>query len=156
MIDSTLLGYIKKSLEEGVSKETITSSLLASGWQQSAISEAFAAATAPVAPNSAPKAPASQSKGAIRNYEIYSIYSVLLAIILFFGLFILANKIINDVEKHFYDVTGRLIFDAIIILPFLVIAFVIQLNLTGKGEKYRILSQPYFLVSGLAFNQAIV
>lgn len=156
MIDNSLLEYVKTSLQQGLSHENITVSLLANGWQQAAINEAITLASAPEVPKApgfvtpvAQPQPQIQEKKPLRNYPLYSPLSLLLAFVLFFGLFILANKIISDIGRNFAtDITGQLLTDAFIILPFLIAAFALHYSLTEQGEKYRILSQPYYFVSG--------
>lgn len=156
MVDATLIEYVKKALGQGLSAESITRSLLANGWSELAIKEAIEAVSMPDIPkgpgfiNPAPAPqPQQQTKSLLGNNGANSSYSVLLAVVLLFGLLILANKIINDLTRHFEnDITGQLIFQAIVILPFLIAAFALQYSLTGRGEKYRILSQPYYIVSG--------
>src|SRR3989338_8991438 len=41
MVNQQILDYIKQQLQQGVSKETISSNLLSQGWQQQDVNEAF-------------------------------------------------------------------------------------------------------------------
>lgn len=45
MVNQQILDYIKQQLQQGISKETISSNLLSQGWQQQDVNEAFAQAT---------------------------------------------------------------------------------------------------------------
>ncbi len=45
MVNQQILDYIKQQLQQGNSKETISSNLLSQGWQQQDVSEAFSQAT---------------------------------------------------------------------------------------------------------------
>jgi|GEM_PF-4260742 hypothetical protein len=155
MVDTSLLEYIKRALQQGQAKSAISQTLINNGWSESAVNEAFSQAMAGEAPKGpdfvapAITTPQTSASRPVRNYEIYSHFSVLLAFVLFFGLLILSNKIINDIGQHFdSDITGRLIFDSLVILPFLICAFALHYSLVESGEKYRILSTPYYIVSG--------
>lgn len=154
MINSELIDYIKKAKDQGLSEETITNTLLSSGWQASVVKEGMVIASVPAVPKppAPPYAPALAQPSVvtrpIRNYNIYSHYSVLLSIVLFFTLLTLANKIIGDITRHFKtDIATGLIVNALIILPFLLLAFALHYGLAEKGIKYQILSKPYYIVS---------
>ncbi len=58
MINQQLLDYIRQQLNQGTSREQITSSLIANGWLPSDVNEAFVAL--PLNPSPAPQAPISQ------------------------------------------------------------------------------------------------
>ncbi|MBX4186639.1 MAG: hypothetical protein KW802_00035 [Candidatus Doudnabacteria bacterium] len=155
MVDQSLLEYVKKSLSAGLSNEVISQNLAANGWSELVIKEALSTALIPPAPlapgHVAPQQPqtAISNPRKIRNYSIYSPFSVLLAFVLFFGLLILANKAVSDFGLHFgRDITARLIAQTLLILPFLVAAIALHFGLTEKGEKYRIISHPFYLVAG--------
>lgn len=45
MVNQQILDYIKQQLQQGISKETISSNLLSQGWQQQDVNEAFSQAT---------------------------------------------------------------------------------------------------------------
>lgn len=50
MANQQLLDYIKQQLQQGVSKEQIKNSLIANGWQEEDINEAFSLASSPTPP----------------------------------------------------------------------------------------------------------
>ncbi|HEX9503261.1 MAG TPA: hypothetical protein VF974_02970 [Patescibacteria group bacterium] len=158
MLDQSLLEYVKKTLAQGLSADVITQTLRANGWAEDSIKEAMVMASMPGVPQAPgftppPSAVAEthaqpQSIKPKRNYAIYSQYSILLAFVLFFGLLILANKAVSDVGRQFgSDVTGRLIAQTFLILPFLIVAFIFHFGLNEQGEKYQILSRPYYIVA---------
>src|SRR5581483_988310 len=103
MVTQELLNYVKKSKEQGIADWDIKQSLLANGWFEADIDAVMIQTSTPEVPKgpglTIPSRPATISRQT-RNYEIYSMYSVFLAIVLFFGLFSLATKVINDVGRH--------------------------------------------------------
>lgn len=162
MIDQNLINYVKTALAQGHSASDIKQVLLTNGWQEDDVNHAIAQfdmlRTAPVAPN----APVLTSSPATTNPKpvqanfiqpakktFVSPYSTLLAVVLFFSLFILVNKMITDTRQHFSgDTNGQLVFDAILILPFILAASILHFSFLDRKEKFLILSQPYYIVSG--------
>ena len=45
MVNQQILDYIKQQLQQGVSREIISSNLISQGWQQQDVNEAFSQAT---------------------------------------------------------------------------------------------------------------
>ena len=79
-------------------------------------------------------------------------FSVGLAVVLFVSLFILVNKIIQDVGTSFgNDINNMLLLDAIITIPFLFISFLLYGMASQDRKKLIIVCQPYFIVSAFLF-----
>jgi hypothetical protein len=167
MANPQLTKYIETVGAQGFSEPMIRDVLSKNGWQTSDVDEAFAylklvketmMATAPVA-EYAPKAdisvlmPSSNKSSASPStvaLEYNSPYSIGLAIVLFGALLILINKTIDDSASFTSSINGKLIFDALIILPFLLVAFILHGSFhTTEKKQFLIISQPYFLVSAL-------
>lgn len=167
MANQQLTKYIETVQSQGFSEPMIRDVLAKNGWQPHDVEEAFSylklvketmMATAPVAqpminPVSASMPsvdkPASASASS-HTVEYNSPFSVGLAVILFGALLILINKIIDDSAWFTSSINGKLIFDALLILPFLLLAFILHGSFqTDERKNFLILSQPYFLVSAL-------
>ena len=164
MANIQLVDYIKKVKLQGFPEVTIREVLTKNGWQQSDVNDAFSEIDriesilqkdAPLAPNavlnsSQPSAAVSlDNKSVLENtvIEYNSPFSIGLAIVLFISLMILINKIIDDSAMSTITVNGKLIFDAMVILPFLVVAFLLHGSFSEDNKRFLILSQPYFLAS---------
>lgn len=160
MIDERVINYIKHSRSTGVADLQIATDLRSGGWSDQMISEAFSIAsgvnTIPVnpTPSLASTSPQSQSaivspRVAVKKEEINSSFSILLAVILTISLFILSNKIFADVKLLAGgDITKLLMIQGFFVLPFIVVAFLLNASLKDGGERYKIISTPYFIVSG--------
>jgi hypothetical protein len=140
MTNDQLKEYVSAAKAAGQSDETIRQNLASHGWQEPAISRALN-------PSSSAET-ANHTFFGIRRSRINSPYSLLLAIVLTVSLFILGNKAISDVEKYFEnEVSTKLIVDALIVLPFLLIAFALHFSIGERSAKYLILSRPYYMVA---------
>ncbi len=162
MIDERVINYIKHSRSTGVSDAQIITDLKSGGWSDQMISEAFSIAsgvnTIPVNPTPNPSLASTSTQSqsaiasprvAIKKEEINSSFSILLALILTISLFILSNKIFADVKLLADgDITKLLMIQGFFVLPFIVVAFLLNASLKDGGERYKIISTPYFIVSG--------
>lgn len=165
-MDANLHNYIKDALNTGHKPEDIKQALLMSGWQQADVNQAIsliqlqnqapvpapAQSAAPV-PTVPPGMPIAQTapahSAAVAKPSLVSPYTYLLEVVLFFALLILANKAVSDIHTHFpQQINIRLIYDSLIVVPFLLAATVLHLSFIEKKEKFRSLSEPYYLVSG--------
>jgi len=162
MVNQQLVEYIRKVQLQGFPEATIREILNKNGWQSSDIDGAFLEIKniqdalqkdAPMAPNAIINQPSinsiPQEKSILEKtlVEYNSPFSVGLAVVLFIALLILVNKIIDDSAISSVTTNEKLIFDAMIILPFLVIAFMLHGSFSKDNKKFLILSQPYFVVS---------
>ncbi len=162
MANQQLVEYIKNIKLQGYPEAAVREVLLKNGWQPIDIDTAYIEikqienllqSGAPVAPGATPfqKPVTTISEPAIVNnnklIEYNSPFSIGLAIVLFGSLLILVNKIITDSGNITSNINGKLIFDAIIILPFLLAAFILHGSFTSTNKKFLIISQPYFLTS---------
>ncbi len=170
MVNKELVEYIKQAKLAGHAEDTIKQALVLQGWQDSDIVQAFAleklGSMAPAPSVPVPPAPAQVSTEPMRPIivtpqvqrpvivarpkrpQINSPLSVLLAIILFFSLLTLVNRIISDINSNVADVSSRLALDAFVVVPFLLIAFLIHYSFSQDNKKFLIISQPYDLVAG--------
>ena len=158
MLDQNLVNYVKKAFEQGHDPSAVRQALLANGWNEADVDQAISLlkmqSQAPVAPGAAPKLTPTATvhrnpyAGPVRP-QYYSYYSQLLAIVLFVFLLILVNNIISDVRDYFADnINTSLVFDALLIVPFLLAATLLHIILSQKQEKFLIISYPYYVVSG--------
>jgi hypothetical protein len=161
MHNESLVQYIKTVQAQGFSEVAIREVLVKNGWQPVDINNAFSymALSGNVPPP--PNAPGSQAMPAStqtsrplstvtsNTIEYNSPYSVGLAVVLFSSLLILVNKIIDDSHILTTGPNQKLIFDAVIILPFLILAFVLNGSFSENKKQFRILSKPYFIVSAI-------
>ena len=163
MANPELLQYIKTVQVQGFSESTIREALVKSGWPQNDIDEAFrelnpsasVIPSIPVAPVLSTEHPQTLNSfnnsiagSAIdKSLEYNSPFSIGLAIILFGTLMVLINKIIDDSALFTASVNGKLIFDAVLVVPFLLIAFMLHGSLARDGKRYLIISQPYFVTA---------
>ncbi|MEK7585936.1 MAG: hypothetical protein AAB477_01735 [Patescibacteria group bacterium] len=171
MANQQLTEYIETVQAQGFSEPMIRDVLAKNGWQTQDVNDAFSylklekdtlVSSAPVAPNMAGAIPndSLRKEQNISNifdkpaenkaFEYNSPFSVGLAIVLFGALLILINKIIDDSGSFTSSINGKLVFDALLILPFLLMAFILHGSFHSQEKKnFLILSQPYFLVSAL-------
>jgi hypothetical protein len=164
MIDERVINYIKNARLTGINNTQIITDLKSGGWNDQVISEAFGIVngvnTIPVNPvqnqpiSPQPVQPQVQNitksvHGPVINEELNSSFSVLLAVILSISLFILSNKIFADV-KLLADgnITKLLMIQGFFVIPFIMVAFLLNVSLKDEGERYKIISTPYFIVSG--------
>lgn len=171
MANKELVDYIKYVRAQGYEDSLIIDALNKKGWQPKDISEAFIFVASPTPPSSISSVPITDSssldssvypsfvnndsqiaQNLERKFENNSPFSVGLAIVLTFSLFILVNKIIHDIGISFdKNVNDKLIFDAIITIPFLFVSFLLYGIAYQDRIKFIIVSQPYFIVSGFLF-----
>jgi hypothetical protein len=164
MANQQLVEYIKKVQLQGFPEVTVREVLVKNGWQPNDINDAFLEIKrvedllqkdAPMAPSFVPVSVGqtvkvvSQEKSILEKavIEHNSPFSVGLAAVLFIALLILVNKIIDDSAISTVDANARLIFDAMIILPFLTVAFILNGSFSEDNKRYQIISQPYFVTS---------
>jgi len=160
MVNLELVKYIETVSGQGFPESNIHEVLIKNGWQSSDIEEAFShikmmksdmASKAPMAPGAIhPTANTESLKPVLsqkKDVEYNSPFSIGLTVLLFISLMILINKFINDFEQYTKTINSELIFDALIILPFLFTAFILHEIFVGTGKRYLILSQTYFVVS---------
>ncbi len=161
MIDERVTNYIKHSRSTGVSDAQIIADLKSGGWTDQVISEAFGITSGvnaiPVNPvqnqtiSSQPQVQntVKSAHGPFKKEEINSSFSILLAVILTISLFILSNKLFADVKLLAEgNITKLLMIQGFFVIPFMVAAFFLNASLKDEGERYKIISTPYFLVSG--------
>lgn len=133
-------------MAQGISVDQIKQNLLASGWQEAQINEGLVAALQNKPPT--PLEPsATATPGVIQKSSVNSGFSVLLAFVLFVSLLVLLEKIISDVTKLFdASITGKLIVNTFVAIPFLLLSFVLHVSLRHQ-QKFQILSRIYVIVS---------
>lgn len=166
MANQKLVDYIETVGRQGFSEPMIRDVLSKNGWHEQNVNEAFSyirmiketmSSSAPV-PEKVEKVDVSvmmpSTARSAQTAEISTIneynspYSIGLAIILFGALLVLINQIIDDSAFFTSSINGKLIFDAFLILPFLLVAFVLHGSFhTEERKHFLIISQPYFLVS---------
>ena len=150
MLDQNLVTYIKVSLSEGKSHELIKQSLLANGWQEAMIDEAFnfqATQSTDSVHVAASNVPSTKPLLFYRP-ATNSPFSVLLALVLTGTLFILTNRIVTDISNHFDEsITSNLIVNGFIVLPFLLLAFLLHTSFGFDNKRYLILSRPYYIIA---------
>jgi len=175
MANEQLTQYIETVSSQGFSEATIREVLAKNGWQNMDVNDAFSyvklqkdslMAQAPKAsPMMAPQETLSIEMNSVRNDKILSnlydpttqktvveynsTFSVGLAVVLIATMMILLNKIIDDAAFYTTTINAQLIFDALIIIPFLLIAFILRESFPNTGRRYLLISQPYFIVSGV-------
>jgi tetrahydromethanopterin S-methyltransferase subunit B len=165
MANPQLVEYIKTVQGQGFPESTIREVLAKNGWQSSDVNEALESIkrmeealqmTAPMAPGgpALKETPATEGESQKIDYrnpviEYNSPFSLGLAVVLFISLLILINKMIDDSAISTATINGKLIFDALVILPFLLVAFILHGGFASDNKRYAILSQPYFVASAL-------
>lgn len=165
MINEQLLNYIKTVEAQGFTESAVRDVLAKAGWQSGEVEEAYThmkllkgmpmpvgaiSSTIPMQATPSSSAikqtsPTVQNKASI---EYNSPYSIGLATVLCGAIFILLNKVIDDSAMFTNSINAKLIFDVMLIVPFIVVAFVLRESLRDHKKKFLIVSQPYFLVSG--------
>lgn len=160
MINEQLVSYIKTVESQGFTESAVRDVLAKAGWQSSEIEEAYShmkllkgmpVPAGSVVPNANIINPMVQSPSVTQKShspDYTSSYSIGLAIVLCGSIFVLLNKIIDDSSRLTETINAKLIFDVLLIVPFLVIAFILHESFREKRKKFLIISQPYFLVSG--------
>ncbi len=164
MPSDALIQYIKTAQSQGFPESAIRAVLAQNGWAAPDIENAFSTLSLvqniPLPPTQAGQmpspsvtpAPVSQTAARTvlsKSAEYNSPYSIGLAIIAFVSLLILVNKIIDDTATLTSGINQQLIFDALIIVPFLIMAFILHGSFSENRKRFLILSQPYFVTSGL-------
>lgn len=166
MANQKLVEYIETVGGQGFSEPMIRDVLSKNGWNNQDVNDAFSyirmvkesmASSAPVPekvekidisvmmPSTAKQA---DRVGVSSINEYNSPYSIGLAIILFGALLVLINQIIDDSASFTSSINGKLIFDAFLVLPFLLVAFILHGSFhTEERKHFLVMSQPYFLVS---------
>jgi cytochrome c biogenesis factor len=163
MVNPQLIDYIKKVKQQGFLEGSIKEVLIKNGWQVTDIDLAFSEiqqeemilnSGAPLAPGATLLEPQrTTTSTVIEDYnnskltDHNSPFSVGLAIVLLGSLIVLVNKIITDSSTITVNANGELIFDALIILPFLLVAFVLHGSFSRDNKRFLILSQPYFITA---------
>ena len=162
MANQQLVEYIKKVQLQGFPEETVREVLIKNGWQSIDIESAFTEIKqmeyllqndAPLAPGAVAAQPPIINKPISNTIaskpvvEYNSPFSIGLAIVLFGALLILVNKIIDDSALSAVNANGQLIFDALITLPFLLMAFILHGSFLVDNTRFLIISQPFFVVS---------
>lgn len=160
-MDQNLINYVKVALNAGNSTDVVRQALLANGWKPQDVEEAISLAQLQTVkpPGAVPvqtptnlqpiQSPALTNQSLKPKSNPYSIYSVLLGLVLLISLLILANRVISDIHEKFADsLDARLVYDALIVLPFLIAAFVLHYSLDKASKKFKALTFPYFIVSG--------
>ncbi len=108
--------------------------------------------------------PAESKKATVSRPKTTSPYSLILAILLFISLAILMNKTIDDAVNYFVpgyssyygdipghasdNITTRLTVDALIVVPFWFITFLMYYFYREKKERLMVLLLPYYITSG--------
>jgi hypothetical protein len=162
MINEQLVNYIKTVEAQGFSEPAVREVLAKAGWQATEVEEAYAhmkllkgmpvpggtvvTTTQTRTIQSVSTAPTTIKQKVSVEYN--SPYSIGLATVLCGAIFILLNKVIDDSEMFTNSINAKLIFDVLLIVPFLVVAFILHESFRDKRRKFLIISQPYFLVSG--------
>lgn len=148
MPNPTLIEYIKNAKAHGLAEDVIIQTLLGNGWPADEVHQSLELLQIQ---DQAPRPPVvpTQTPPKKRSPSVNSTYSRLLAVALFVFLIILMNRIYSDVNNYFGgDVSGRLIVNALITIPFLIIALFLHLSFGLHQPRFKILSQPYYLAAG--------
>ncbi len=95
MVNQQLLDYIKQQLKQGVSREQIRSSLMANGWQEADINEAFVSINSPISSTS-PENIAAQQFSTISQQPERRINKTLLAIFSILGILIIGGGVFGS------------------------------------------------------------
>ncbi len=162
MINEQLVNYIKTVEAQGFSETAVRDVLAKAGWQGAEIEEAYSHMKLlkgmPVPVGVVEKHEASVDTATVatphitttrsHSVEYNSPYSIGLATVLCGAIFILLNKVIDDSAMFTTSINSKLIFDVLLIVPFLIVAFILHESFRGARKKFLIISQPYFLVSG--------
>lgn len=153
MANDALIQYIKAAKAQGFTDDSVRTVLLQNGWLAPDIDQAFAIISNPVPMPNAPIPEAVKPRAAAvaveksEYHEYNSPYSIGLGAVVGASLFVIVNKFIHDVQVGTGSINGKLILDALVILPFLAAAFMLHGSFSNDRKRYLILSQPYFAVS---------
>ena len=147
MIDQNVVNYIRDARSKNISDDVIKQALILNGWNEPQVAAALAVTNA-VETTPVNSAPQPILGGSIKR-RANSTLSVLLGIVLFVALFILSNHIVKDLMVDAADVSTQLIINSLIVLPFLLIAFLLHYSFhqNEHKNKYLIIAQPYYFVS---------
>ncbi|MDQ5971318.1 MAG: hypothetical protein QG566_264 [Patescibacteria group bacterium] len=167
MINEQLVNYIKTVEAQGFTESAVRDVLAKAGWQSNEVEEAYShmkllkgmpvpAGTAQInipqqtVSINVAKSTVASSHTINQNHsvEYNSPYSIGLATVLCAAIFILLNKVIDDSAIFTNSINAKLIFDVMLIVPFIVVAFILHESFRDHKKKFLIMSQPYFLVSG--------
>lgn len=170
MVSEQLTKYIETVSSQGFSEATIREVLAKNGWQSADVNDAFLylqqrknslSATAPIAPGMSTQINNNVAKkeqilsnlfnesSAHKDVEYNSPFSSGLAVVLLAAIMIFLNKVIDDAGLYTNTINARLIFDVLIIIPFILIAFILRESFPNTGKRFLLVSQPYFVVSGV-------
>ncbi len=170
MASEQLTKYIETVSSQGFSEATIREVLAKNGWQSADVNDAFLylqqrknslSATAPIAPGMSTPINNNVAKkeqilsnlfnesSAHKDVEYNSPFSSGLAVVLLVAIMIFLNKVIDDAGLYTNTINARLIFDVLIIIPFILIAFILRESFPNTGKRFLLVSQPYFVVSGV-------
>lgn len=164
MANEQIINYIETVQAQGYSEQTIREVLNKNGWQTHDIDEAISylklkndtlSAAAPMAPGMVRTEPVVKTMSpvdthiAVSKPSDNSPFASGLAVVLVAAMMILLNKVIDDAAYYTNTINAQLIFDALIIIPFLLVAFILHESFVGTGKKFLLLSQPYFIVSAV-------
>lgn len=166
MANEQITKYIETVQAQGYNDATIRDVLSKNGWQLQDIDDAFQyvrlskaslSAQAPVAPGAASAVSINDNKEKIistifdKNTQVKasdnSPFASGLAVVLVCAMMILLNKIIDDASFYTNTINSQLVFDTMIVIPFLLAAFIIHESYSSYGKRYLLMSQPYFVVS---------
>lgn len=147
MIDQKTIDYIRNARASGLSDEVIGQALILNGWNKEQVSMALSVSKEVAATPGATLA-AAPSRASKPQWNSY--LSVMLAVVLFFALYILSSHIVNDLITSAADVSSKLIVNAFVVVPFLLVAFLIHYSFheNAQKNKYLIIAQPYYIISG--------
>lgn len=154
MADQKIIEYIQAARAKGETDQKIAMDLKRAGWMDAMIYECFGLASVGVIqmPIENLEEKIAETKKRVTSQpteEHNSPFSVFMALVLIVSLFILSNKIFSDIAPLTgNNITSLLILQAFFVVPFLLTAFLLHGSLKNEGERYTILSFPYFLVSG--------
>lgn len=170
MVSEQLTKYIETVSSQGFSEATIREVLAKNRWQSADVNDAFLylqqrknslSATAPIAPGMSTQINNNVAKkeqilsnlfnesSAHKDVEYNSPFSSGLAVVLLAAIMIFLNKVIDDAGLYTNTINARLIFDVLIIIPFILIAFILRESFPNTGKRFLLVSQPYFVVSGV-------
>lgn len=138
MSKESIVIYIKNQKGKGVSDENIIKNLKEVGWSQDAIKDAYMEIV------NMPKEPVLATTQTLSSQDINSPYSVTLAILLFVSLFTLVNGAFSDIKHLTTDANKMLLYEGVFVIPFLLIAFLMNQAFQNDKKRFQIISIPYF------------
>ncbi|HWA32252.1 MAG TPA: hypothetical protein VG694_02280 [Candidatus Paceibacterota bacterium] len=168
MENQQVTGYIKDQINKGISTDIITANLKRVGWADDVIYASLAAAQTPVPPpaakpeffNDNPELPAGNTPAAadspaasitvaspMETESVNSPYSIILAVILVVSLFVLMNGLFSDIQNATAgNINLTLTYQGLMVVPFLLVAFLLHSSFRTENRRFRILSMPYFII----------